>query len=79
RTVVLPHHKQPASEIGDCLQHHFLSSAYNLAVIALASTNSVTFSTPTGFFANCHSTMLTRGGWLCRPIPSTRLGREQLR
>src|SRR5215831_12891350 len=47
RTVVLPHHKQPASEIGDCLQHHSLSSAYNLALVALASTNSVTFSTAT--------------------------------
>jgi len=49
---VLPHHKQPASEIGDCLQHHFLSSAYNLAVIALASTNSVTFLTPTPHFTH---------------------------
>src|SRR5215471_6308505 len=50
RTVVLPHHKQPASEIGDCLQHHSLSSAYNLALVALASTNSVTFSTATPHF-----------------------------
>src|SRR6266496_4659738 len=47
RTLVLPHHEQPASEDGNCLQHHELSSAYNVVVIALASTNSVTFSTPT--------------------------------
>src|SRR5262244_2156535 len=53
RTVLLPHHKQPASEIGDCLQHHSLSSAYNLALVALASTNSVTFSTATLDFTHC--------------------------
>src|SRR5438132_3262740 len=52
RTVVLPQHKQPTSENGDCLQHHYLSSAYNLAVVAVASTNSVTFSTPTRFYDN---------------------------
>jgi hypothetical protein len=49
---VLPHHKQPASEIGDDLQHHSLSSAYNLALVALASTNSVTFSTLTPDFTH---------------------------
>jgi hypothetical protein len=32
------------------MQHHKLSSAYNVVVIALASTYSVTFSTPTRDF-----------------------------
>src|SRR5262249_33138923 len=44
------HHKQQASENGDHVQHHRLSSAYNVVVIALASTNSVTFSTSTSVF-----------------------------
>jgi hypothetical protein len=34
------------------MQHHQLSSAYNVVVIALASTNSVTFSTSTPFLVN---------------------------
>ena len=34
------------------MQHHKLSSAYNVVVIALASTNSVTFSTSTRFITN---------------------------
>jgi hypothetical protein len=34
------------------MQHHKLSSAYNVVVIALASTNSVTFSTSTCHFTN---------------------------
>jgi hypothetical protein len=49
---VLPHHKQPASENGDRIQHHKLSSAYNVVVFALASTNSVTFSTPTLYYTH---------------------------
>src|SRR5260370_13654132 len=47
RAGVLSNHGPRASENGDHKQHHELSFAYNPVLIALASTNSVTFSTAT--------------------------------
>ena len=50
RTVVLTHHDQKASENGDEQQHQReRSTAYNVPAIAFSITNSVTFSTATGF------------------------------
>src|SRR5947207_10815963 len=64
-TVVLLYHKPPASDNGDRMQHHKLSSAYNVVVIALASTYSVTFSTPTRHYTqNARDRVLSVMAWL---------------